>query len=175
MKTLEQHLTQYAAYHRDPRNIATHFVGIPLIVLGVGILLSRPGWNVGGLPLSAASVAITLTGLFYFRLDLALGLVMASLLGVTGWLGAVLAAQSTTVWLGAGLGTFIGGWVIQFVGHLYEGKKPAFVDDVVGLLQGPLFLVAEVAFALGLRSALKANIEKVVGPVRLRQKEPAAV
>ena len=35
MKSLEQNLTQYAAYHRDRRNIATHFVGIPMIVFAV--------------------------------------------------------------------------------------------------------------------------------------------
>ena len=42
MKSLESHLTTYARYHRDRRNIATHFVGIPMIVLGVTSLLSRP-------------------------------------------------------------------------------------------------------------------------------------
>ena len=35
-------MVQYAAYHRDRRNIATHFVGIPLIVFAVGALLARP-------------------------------------------------------------------------------------------------------------------------------------
>ena len=35
MKSLVDHLSQYAAYHRDPHNIATHFVGIPLIVIAV--------------------------------------------------------------------------------------------------------------------------------------------
>ena len=29
---------------------------------------------------------------------------------------------------------FAGGWAIQFLGHAFEGKKPAFVDDLVGLL-----------------------------------------
>ncbi|MEY2953064.1 MAG: hypothetical protein RLZZ401_1151, partial [Pseudomonadota bacterium] len=33
MKTLIDHLAQYGAYHRDPRNIATHFVGVPMIVV----------------------------------------------------------------------------------------------------------------------------------------------
>ncbi|TDQ39898.1 uncharacterized protein DUF962 [Thiopseudomonas denitrificans] len=49
MKTLEQQLAGYAAYHRDRRNILTHFVGIPMIVLAVAILLSRPGMQSGGL------------------------------------------------------------------------------------------------------------------------------
>src|SRR3546814_9523920 len=35
-----------------------------------------------------------------------------------------------SVWLGSGLGMFVLGWVIQFVGHYYEGRKPAFVDDL---------------------------------------------
>ena len=43
MKNLVEHLSQYASYHRDPRNIATHFVGIPMIVVAVTVLLSRPG------------------------------------------------------------------------------------------------------------------------------------
>ncbi|MBP6318037.1 MAG: DUF962 domain-containing protein, partial [Rubrivivax sp.] len=33
-------LADYAAYHRDRRNIATHFVGVPMIVFGVGVLLA---------------------------------------------------------------------------------------------------------------------------------------
>ena len=38
MKPLTRHLVNYAHYHRDPRNIHTHFVGIPLIVLAVASL-----------------------------------------------------------------------------------------------------------------------------------------
>ena len=38
-------MAQYAAYHRDRRrNIATHFVGIPLIVFAVVTLLARAGF-----------------------------------------------------------------------------------------------------------------------------------
>ena len=47
MKTLVDQLAQYAAYHRDGRNILTHFVGVPLIVLAVVIVLSRPAWVLG--------------------------------------------------------------------------------------------------------------------------------
>jgi uncharacterized membrane protein YGL010W len=49
MHPAAQLLSQYALYHRDQRNIATHFVGVPLIVLGLGLLLAQPtvvlvGW-----------------------------------------------------------------------------------------------------------------------------------
>ena len=166
MKTLEQHLSTYAAYHRDRRNIATHFVGIPMIVLAVATLLSRPIIPVGGLPLSPAALVVALAVVFYLALDLRFGLVMAALLALTLWPAHALAAGSTAVWLAAGGSLFVVGWVIQFVGHIFEGKKPAFVDDLVGLLIGPLFVVAEVGFALTLRDQLRQRIEDKVGPTR---------
>lgn len=60
---------------------------------------------------------------------------------------------------------FVVGWAIQFVGHAWEDRKPAFVDDVIGLLVGPLFVAAEVLFALGLRRDLQRAIDARVGPV----------
>ena len=60
------------------------------------------------------------------------------------------------------------GWVIQFIGHCYEGRKPAFVDDLVGLLVGPMFVTAEALFALGWGKPLLAEIERRAGPTVLR-------
>jgi uncharacterized membrane protein YGL010W len=42
MKTAVEQLTQYASYHRDKRNIATHFIGIPMLVFAVVVLLGKP-------------------------------------------------------------------------------------------------------------------------------------
>ena len=89
-------------------------------------------------------------------------------MGASWWAGASLAAHSTALWLTAGLGLFAVGWAIQFIGHAFEGKKPAFVDDLVGLLIGPLFIVAEAGFALGLRNQLRETIEEKVGPTLIR-------
>ncbi len=166
MKSLVDHLSQYAAYHRDPRNIASHFIGIPMIVVAVAVLLSRPEWQVAGLWLSPAVLLALFAAGFYLRLELALGVLMSVLMGLSVWAGHVLAAQSTLVWLSSGIGLFVVGWVIQFVGHYYEGRKPAFVDDVSGLIVGPLFVVAELAFLVGLRHDLKQQIEERSGPVR---------
>lgn len=163
MKTLIDHLSQYAAYHRDSRNVVTHFVGIPMIVLAVTALLGRPAMPLGegSVALTPAIVVYALACLFYLRLSLGFGVAMAVILAAFVWAGAWIAAFSTTAWLASGIGLFVLGWIIQFVGHYYEGRKPAFVDDLVGLLVGPLFLVAETAFALGLahetRDAMAAH------------------
>ncbi len=172
MKSLVDHLSQYAAYHRDPRNIASHFIGIPLIVVAVAVLLSRPQWGTGWI--SPAVLVAMASAWFYLRLEVRLGVLMTVLLGLCIWAGQALAQQSTLVWLASGIGMFVVGWAIQFVGHYYEGRKPAFVDDVMGLIVGPLFVVVELAFLLGMRRELKEQIEARVGGVRLRQKDAAA-
>lgn len=174
MKTLIDHLSQYADYHRDPRNIHTHFVGVPMIMFAVVVLLSRPAWMAGDLPLTPALFCALAACVFYFRLDTRFGLAMAAILAAMLAGAQWLAAQSLGVWLGAGIGLFAVGWVIQFIGHYYEGRKPAFVDDLVGLIVGPLFVVAEWAFALGLRKEVQAAVEARSGPVRLRTGQAAA-
>ena len=40
-------MVQYARYHRDRRNIATHFFGIPLIVFAIGVFLARAQFEFG--------------------------------------------------------------------------------------------------------------------------------
>ncbi len=160
MKTLTDHLTQYAAYHRDQRNIITHFIGIPLIVVAVAILLSRPGLMVNGLWISPTLAVAIVAAIFYLKLDSALGASMTLLLALCVWLGMYCAQLSTGAWLTWGIGSFIVGWIIQFIGHYYEGRKPAFVDDIMGLAIGPLLVVAELAFLCGLRKPLEEEIEK---------------
>lgn len=174
MKTLVEHLSQYAEYHRDRRNIATHFVGIPLIVLAVAELLSRPGLELAGLWLSPAALVAAAAAIFYLRLDLRYGLLMSTLLLLSLWFGAALAVQSTTLWLSVGVALFVIGWIIQFVGHYYEGRKPAFVDDLMGLLVGPLFVVAELGFMLGLRKDVEQAVEERAGPTCIRDKNAMA-
>ncbi len=166
MKTLTDQLSQYATYHRDRRNIATHLVGVPMIVLGVTTLLARPMCSVADVRVSLASVAALGAVVFYCAMDVRLGALMAALFAAAVWVGAQCGAHSTAVWLGAGIGLFAVGWVVQFVGHYFEGKKPAFVDDLVGLLIGPLFVTTEVVFALGLRKALHVDIIARAGPTR---------
>jgi uncharacterized membrane protein YGL010W len=71
--------------------------------------------------------------------------------------------QGQPVWV-LGLAVFVVGWVIQFIGHAFEGRKPAFVDDVVGLMVGPMFVVGEVLMALGFLRRMSQDIQRLAGP-----------
>lgn len=168
MKTLVEQLSQYADYHRDGRNILTHFVGVPMILFAVVIVLSRPAWVLegSGFIFSPAVVVALAASVYYVLLDTRYGISLAVVLGLMLAASAWLAQQTLAMWLGTGMGLFVVGWIIQFVGHYWEGRKPAFMDDIVGLLIGPLFVLAEMGFVLGLRKEVQHAIEMRSGPVR---------
>ncbi len=171
MKNLEQHLSEYAKYHRDQKNIYTHYVGIPLIVFSVFCLLSKPAYliNVPVLEAMIVSPALFVWAIgnaFYVKLDVKLGAVMTVLTGAMVYFAYPIAQLDLGPWLSVSLGIFIAGWALQFIGHHFEGKKPAFVDDIMGLAIGPLFVLAELSFELGLRHSLKEEIERRSGPVK---------
>ncbi len=164
---------QYARYHRDRRNIATHFVGVPMIVFGLSALLSRPELAFQGQALSPIMLIWALTTMWYLtRGNLLLGGVTALCNGLLMLAALHLSAGSSLAWVGWGAGAFVLGWLIQFIGHFYEGRKPAFVDDVVGLAVAPMFLVGEALFALGLSKRLASDIEQAAGPTYLRNLHP---
>lgn len=95
-----------------------------------------------------------------------MGAVMAAVFALGLDVALHTASLATGAWLAWGLGLFLLGWGLQFLGHYFEGRKPAFVDDIIGLVIGPLFVLAEVAFLLGLRRDVEAAIEQKAGSVR---------
>jgi uncharacterized membrane protein YGL010W len=167
-------MVQYAHYHRDKRNIVTHLVGIPLIVLSIGMLLSLVSWNIAGYAVSLAALLWVLSTLWYLtRGNLLLGVATSVVNGVlialahtpeaaTGW---GLSALYDAAWF-PGLAVFVIGWIIQFVGHIFEGRKPAFVDDVVGLMVGPMFVVGEALMMAGMLRSMHSLIEAQAGATR---------
>jgi uncharacterized membrane protein YGL010W len=162
MKSLVDRLASYAEYHRDKRNIATHFVGIPMIIVGTQATLAKVGIG----PLNLAVAATGVATRYYRALDPTYGAAMGAVLGASCALGTAIAALPLPLWAGAAGTLFVGGWALQFLGHYFEGRKPAFMDDVRGLLDGPLFLVAEAAFTLGLSKDLREEVERRAGPTR---------
>ena len=175
MKTIEENITQYAAYHRDRRNIATHLFGVPLIVFSVVLALSVVTIQVNSVSVTLAVVAVVAATLYYLKLDLAFGVTMAiaffAMCAVSSEMLARMSGGAALAWA-AGIFTF--GWLLQFWGHKFEGMKPAFFDDARQLLIGPLFIVAEVFFFLGAKTALRRYVEDRVGPTVARRTHPVA-
>jgi len=160
MKTLEDQMGFYAAYHQDPRNKATHFVGVPAIMLSLFIPLAWLRVELGGVTITAAMVFAAMVLVYYFLLDLPLALAMLVLMGALVYAGQALAG------LGAAAGwtwfaiLFVGGWILQLVGHAFEGRKPALTDNLFQIFVAPIFLCAELFFALGYRPRLQAVVHE---------------
>jgi uncharacterized membrane protein YGL010W len=169
MRGATELLSQYAMYHRDRRNIASHFVGVPMIVFAVGVLLAKPAFMLAGWSLTPAWIVFAGVAVWYLtRGNLQLGLAVTAVVGVLIALAHRVGDSGTGAWLAWGIGFFVVGWVIQFIGHWYEGRKPAFVDDLIGLLVGPMFVTAEALFSFGWGKELLAEIERRAGPTVLR-------
>tara|TARA_B100000925_G_scaffold291892_1_gene282240 strand:- start:9168 stop:9530 length:363 start_codon:yes stop_codon:yes gene_type:complete len=48
--------------------------------------------------------------------------------------------SSSPLFLKINLAIFVVGWIFQFVGHKIEGKKPSFIEDLLFLLVGPVWV-----------------------------------
>jgi uncharacterized membrane protein YGL010W len=160
VKTLEEQMAVYAAYHRDPRNKATHFVGVPLIMLALLIPLSFHRFELMGFHVTPAMLlAAALLG-YYFVLDLALAVAMLAVLGALIWLAELIAAgDAVRAWTWFAV-LFVGGWILQLVGHAFEGRRPALVDNLFQIFVAPIFLCAEIFFALGYKGRLQEAVQR---------------
>jgi uncharacterized membrane protein YGL010W len=170
LRSLRENLTQYAACHRDRRNIATHFVGVPMIVFSIVLALNEYHFSLGSLQPTLALVVIAAAILYYVSLDVVLGLTLSAILLLMCAGASEITARTTTpVALGCALAIFVVGWALQYWGHYFEGMKPAFYDDVKQLLIGPVFVLAEAFFLFGAKPELRRHIEERVGPVVARR------
>ncbi len=161
MRPLATYLAGYTRYHRHPVNRACHFVGVPAITLSLMFLLHWLPLPWSGAP-TAAQLGILVVCGWYMALDAALGsalvLVFCLMLGLAIRLAPVAdAAGWSWFWT-----LFVGGWIFQLLGHGFEGKRPALLDNAVQIFVAPLFLAAEVAMGLGYRKDLRDALDELL-------------
>jgi uncharacterized membrane protein YGL010W len=153
-------LASYGGYHRDPRNRLTHYFGVPVIIYAVLVPLALAAPTVLGAPLRLDRLIVAIAAIGYVSLDVGLGLAL------TGVLALLATAAESTVAAGSSLAltiaavAFVLGWTMQLLGHWLEGNRPALLTNLAQILIAPLYLTAELGFALGLRGRLRAGIER---------------
>jgi uncharacterized membrane protein YGL010W len=161
MSVLARQFGIYASYHRDPRNRITHGIGIPAIVFSVLVPLALWRFPLFGLNASAAWVLGVLAVAGWLALDLVIGIAMliamVPLLLAAEWIATRFSAS--TAWIVFAV-FFVGGWAFQLLGHVWEGRRPAFADNLFQAFIGPMFIMAELLMALGLKQELKAVVDE---------------
>jgi uncharacterized membrane protein YGL010W len=131
-----------------------------MIIVSLFIPLAWLRAEIGGVEVTGAMVFAAVVLAYYFFLDVPLA-IATSVVTVAFLLGADwLARQGAAVGWAAFLVLFVGGWIIQLVGHAFEGRKPALADNLFQIFIAPIFLCAEVFFALGYKPKLHAAVQE---------------
>lgn len=156
MRNLSEFLQAYGESHQNPVNQWVHFICVPAIMISaLGLLWLVPlGQWLGLSPelafwVNGATLTGVLSGLVYLRLGLGVFALMTAWFALS--LGIILAVQASGLsLLWSSLAVFALAWVAQVWGHRVEGKKPSFIEDLVFLLIGPVFVSVEIGARLGL-------------------------
>jgi uncharacterized membrane protein YGL010W len=147
MRTQRQFLDEYRRTHSNPINALVHTICVPVILfasfgmlwsLPLGLWLDLAGTFADWV--NGATVVAALALVFYATLSSRAGLYMAiAFLACAAGTVCLQDAGVPVLWFCAGL--WIAAWLGQLYGHHVEGAKPAFLDDAVFLLIGPLFIL----------------------------------
>lgn len=139
-RRIDDLLAHYGESHQNPTNELIHFVAIPLIMLSLlGMIFALHPY------LAYAFIAASMV--YYLRLSLVF---FASMLVWSALLLVLVHLMGEWV-LPLSLAIFVGAWIMQFVGHKLEGKKPSFFEDLQYLWVGPLFVLSKLFGKLGIR------------------------
>ena len=153
MRGIESWLSEYNESHGHVINKLVHWICVPAIIFSLlGLLwsLKMPVPLNIVLPDNLAITVVLLSLVYYFMLSLRLALGMVCISGGLLLFISWLDRQPVILWQIC-LGVFIGAWIGQFIGHLVEGKRPAFFKDLQFLMIGPLWLLASIYRRLRIR------------------------
>ena len=142
MRTVQEYFCEYEGHHCNKYNKMTHYLGIPLIIVGLMGLLARIPFSFhvyAGYQIDAAIItAAVVYFLFYVRMHFVLSIFMLGCFA-----GFYYVAMYMNIY--ALLGVFVVGWILQLVGHaVFEKEKPSFMDNLVHLLIGPLWILNNI-------------------------------
>ncbi|MBN7821786.1 DUF962 domain-containing protein [Bowmanella sp. Y26] len=138
MRQIDVLLREYGESHTNKTNILIHAIAVPTIYfVTVGLLWSIPVPDfIDYFGATWAHVLMIPTLYYYFKLSGPIGAAM-TLLSILVFLGIkILVLLNISVWQFC-LALFVVMWILQFIGHHIEGKKPSFFKDLQFLLVGP--------------------------------------
>jgi uncharacterized membrane protein YGL010W len=133
-------INHYGESHQNTTNELIHFIAIPLITLSLSGLLYAIHPFVLYAFLAGSFV-------YYVRLSTVFLITMLVWSAVMLWVIQSMGAQLVTL----SVAIFIGAWILQFIGHKIEGKKPSFFEDIQYLWVGPLFVLSKLFTRLGIK------------------------
>jgi uncharacterized membrane protein YGL010W len=138
MRQIECLLKEYDESHQNLTNIYIHAIAVPAIYfVTLALIWSLPTPEVlDYFAVTWAHILVIPTLYYYFKLSGPIGAAMTFLSIVSFFCIKLLVLFDLSVWKFS-LALFVVMWILQFVGHHIEGKKPSFLKDLQFLLVGP--------------------------------------
>lgn len=156
MRKIDLLLAEYGESHRNATNKLIHWICVPLIfwtILGFISYIPTPNIYLKyyGFLSVASFIALVLVTIFYFRLSWRIAVIMIFImLLMEHFVSLANVTFGTKSWIFY-LSVFVITWILQFLGHKIEGKKPSFLKDLQFLLIGPIWLLSFILKKLGIR------------------------
>ena len=165
MKRINDWFDEYGESHQNKVNKIIHWICIPLIFWSIIALLSLIPHSFSNLfdnffvnnLMHWGTVVIFFGLLFYLRMsfNIFMGMFLFSCLILIDVYYTIYLFELNKFWgifsnynidgetflLYLSISIFIFAWVLQFIGHKIEGKKPSFLKDIQFLLIGPAWLL----------------------------------
>ena len=148
LRTIQEYMAEYGESHQHPVNKMIHHISVPVIFFSViGILKALPVPLSWPFYLDISSIMTVLVLLFYILLKN--GRVFIGMCVMIFPMHVLLEFLRPRFFL-LSLGLFIVGWIVQFIGHKIEGKKPSFFKDLFFLLIGPIWVLKAFCQKIGI-------------------------
>ncbi len=153
MRKIDQLLSEYGESHQTTFNKRVHYICVPAIFFSlIGLIACIPtgGFLIDYVPkwmefyMHFGTLVILLGLMYYLKLSIPLfiGMLLFSVLVLFG-IHTIEMFQIAPLWV-IMLVIFAIAWVIQFIGHNHEGKKPSFLKDVQFLMIGPAWTMSHL-------------------------------
>lgn len=148
---MDDQLSFYKFYHQNPINKWIHFFCIPMIILSFIIylkdfyLLYESHWymirhRITYYKFKLINFILLYYIYSYFEIGILMGFIMTFYFYILNSIAnSLILIFVEKVYKLAHI-MFFGGWILQFIGHYIEGRKPALLDSISqAFFQAPLF------------------------------------
>jgi len=156
MRKIDLLFAEYSESHRNSTNKLIHWICVPLIFWTIlGFISMIPSKSICFIYIGCISyvslIAMALVTIFYVRLSVLISIIMVIIMIIMeSFAFGINIRFRENAWI-VYLSVFIVTWILQFLGHKIEGKKPSFLKDLQFLLIGPIWLLSFILKKTGIK------------------------
>jgi uncharacterized membrane protein YGL010W len=134
MRKIDRLLDEYGESHQNLINKIIHWIAVPSILWTfIALLWSIPfpfETGIEAVPVNWATIALLMAQIYWFSLSVSLGLGLLLFNTMLIQLTVLIPQITDTPLWKLAVVIFVSAWILQFIGHAIEKKRPSFFKDV---------------------------------------------